>query len=361
MIAQSTVDKINSGRFSEVEYDEVLLEFAREVSSKADGLFTKKEKKDDYMIDYYKVETVRFFLGFAPVVFYANLRWNSELREILSLRVLKEFSNYEDFKKRLDKAKLRLDNMVKRNIQEKDFELYAHDSFIVPVDLNRIRSGKKVKEGAYDAEYCYDSLNGVTPGFMVHTLINLSNFSVVACEIHPKSKPKKEIWSEMVTNNLGSVNGKIKVVIADAGFFAYDNILLPLNQRVIPVIKARSSIDKDKLKRMIENQAMNLLWFDSRYNQVLDHLQEDFEFIIQKAVEGVDSYQEFAGERYKIELFFKVGKALFGLKDLHCYYRKYAITDVKMILYSAQLFCQLCVKYRINIDRFVERVRRRRI
>ena len=29
----------------------------------------------------------------------------------------------------------------------------------------------------------------------------------------------------MVISNLGTENGKIKVVIADAGFFAYDHVL----------------------------------------------------------------------------------------------------------------------------------------
>lgn len=57
----------------------------------------------------------------------------------------------------------------------------------------------------------------------------------------------------MIISNLGTQNGKIKVVIADVGFFAYDNILLPLNCRIIPVIKVRSNIDVEKLKKRIEN------------------------------------------------------------------------------------------------------------
>jgi len=52
-----------------------------------------------------------------------------------------------------------------------------------------------------------------------------------------KNESKKEIWKEIVISNLGTQNGKIKVVIADAGFFTYDNILLPLNRRTIPLIK----------------------------------------------------------------------------------------------------------------------------
>ena len=52
---------------------------------------------------------------------------------------------------------------------------------------------------------------------------------------------------------------------------------------------------------------------------------------------------------------------MFGLKDLHVYYRKYAITEIRMIFYATQLFCQFCLKNGIDIERFVERVRRRRV
>jgi len=38
------------------------------------------------------------------------------------------------------------------------------------------------------------------------------------------------MWEEMVISK-GTESGKIKVVIADASFFAYDNILLPLNYK----------------------------------------------------------------------------------------------------------------------------------
>ena len=65
---------------------------------------------------------------------------------------------------------------------------------------------------------------------VVCTLINFTNFSVVDVQIYPKNKAKKEMWEEMVISK-GTESGKIKVVIADASFFAYDNILLPLNYK----------------------------------------------------------------------------------------------------------------------------------
>ncbi|CAD7770987.1 hypothetical protein FHEFKHOI_00946 [Candidatus Methanoperedenaceae archaeon GB50] len=70
---------------------------------------------------------------------------------------------------------------------------------------------------------------------------------------------------------------------------------------------------------------------------------------------------EFAEIRSKIESFFKVAKTIFGLKDLHLYYRKYAITEIKTIFYATQLFCQFCLKNRINMKKFVERIKRRKL
>ena len=80
--------------------------------------------------------------------------------------------------------------------------------------------------------------------------------------------------------------------------------------------------------------------------------------VIKKTIEGIERYEEFAEIRSRIELFLK---AMFGLKDLHVYYRKYAITEIRMIFYATQLFCQFCMKNGISIERFVERVRRRRV
>ena len=176
-----------------------------------------------------------------------------------------------------------------------------------------------------------------------------------------RNESKKEIWEEIVISNLETQNGKIKVVIADAGFFDYDNILLPLNCRTIPVIKVKSNIDVEKLKKRIENHPANLFWLDSRYNKNLSSLLEDFSYVIKQTVEGIDRYEEFAEIRSRIESFFKVTKTIFGLKDLHLYYRKYAITEIKTISYAPQLFCQFYLKNRINMKRFIERIKRRKL
>ena len=122
----------------------------------------------------------------------------------------------------------------------------------------------------------------------------------------------------------------------------------------------KKNIDREELKKMVGRTLPNVRWFDSRLT-ILSALLEDFEYIIKKTVEGIERYEEFAEVRSRIELFFKVAKAMFGLKDLHVYYRKYAITEIRMIFYATQLFCQFCLKNGINIESFVERVRRRRV
>lgn len=63
-------------------------------------------------------------------------------------------------------------------------------------------------------------MKGTEVGYIVATLINLSNLSIVKIKDFPKKTDKLEIWEEMVIESLGSMSGNIKVVIADAGFSA---------------------------------------------------------------------------------------------------------------------------------------------
>lgn len=158
MISRSIVKKINCGEMAEDEFWIIALEFAKVVVEKARGMFKTKEKYDDYIIEYYIVETIRFFFGFPPILFYAILRDHKKLREILNLKVLKTFSNYEDFRKKLHKLKVKI-NSITRNVAEKVDEIYGLDT-TAKVDLNRLRQGKKVKDGIFDAEFCHDSVRG---------------------------------------------------------------------------------------------------------------------------------------------------------------------------------------------------------
>ena len=116
--------------------------------------------------------------------------------------MLKNFANYEDFRKKLHKLKVRINNIIKRNVEGKVDEIYGLDTTVATVDLNRLRQGKKIKDGIFDASFCFDSVRGVEVGFIVCTLLNLTNFSVVDVRIYPENKAKKEIWEEMVVSNL---------------------------------------------------------------------------------------------------------------------------------------------------------------
>ena len=128
-------------------------------------------------MEYYIVEIMRFFFGFYSILFYAFLRDHRELREILKLKVLKSFSDYEDFRKKSHRTKVRIDNIIKRNVKGEADEIYGLETTVVTivdlnrtVDLNRLRKGKKIKDGSFDAELCHDSLRGSEVGYIVCTL-----------------------------------------------------------------------------------------------------------------------------------------------------------------------------------------------
>jgi len=70
-----------------------------------------KQKYGDYVIEYHIVETMRFFFE-SPILFYAFLRVDRVLRVILNLKVLRTFSNYEDFRNKLHKPKLKINNSL---------------------------------------------------------------------------------------------------------------------------------------------------------------------------------------------------------------------------------------------------------
>ena len=80
------------------------------------------------LMEYYIVEIMRFF---SVILFYAFLRDHRELRDILNLKVLKSFSDYEDFR------------IIKRNVKERADEIYGLDTILVTADLNRLRKGNR--------------------------------------------------------------------------------------------------------------------------------------------------------------------------------------------------------------------------
>ena len=93
-----------------------------------DGSSGRKRSMTTTSMEYYIVETMRFF---SVILFYDILRDYTELRDILKLKVLKSFSNYEDFR------------IIKRNVKERADEIYGLDTILVTADLNRLRKGKR--------------------------------------------------------------------------------------------------------------------------------------------------------------------------------------------------------------------------
>ena len=85
--------------------------------------------------------------------------------------MLKSFSDCEDFRKKSHRTRVRIDNIIKRNVKEEADEIYGLETTVVTiVDLNRLRKGKKIKDGFFDAEFCHDSLRGSEVGYIVCTL-----------------------------------------------------------------------------------------------------------------------------------------------------------------------------------------------
>lgn len=162
----------------------------------------------------------------------------------------------------------------------------------------------------------------------------------------------------MVIKNIGTLNGKIKAAIADAAFCCY-SLEMSMSHRIVPIVKPRKNLKK--LDRVIKGMPINFDWLDSRYSSVFDDLVKDLNEIIRMTLQSISNYDNFAEMRSVIELLFKASKALFGLKDLHIYYRDLAIPRVTMCLYAGSLFMQFCMENKLKADVIIEHLRRRRL
>jgi hypothetical protein len=157
----------------------------------------------------------------------------------------------------------------------------------------------------------------------------------------------------MVIKTIGSKTGKIKAVIADAGFFAYDNYTTSVHHRIIPVIKSRKDL-QDKVLRKLNSVPALLYWWDKKYTKTRDTLIEDLNFIIKAAIAGITNYKTLRKIRYEIEFIFKTTKHIFGMKRLHVYSIDAAYWGVYIQLYLASLFLQYLLTQNINIHRAIE-------
>ena len=160
----------------------------------------------------------------------------------------------------------------------------------------------------------------------------------------------------MVLDTLGTRTGKIKVVLADAGFFAYQNYLYSPHYRIIPVIKPRANL-KDKVLKKIEELPTSLIWWDSRYSGICGELLKEFHEIIEKTLSYIKDYDSMKKIRSKIELLFKVAKCIFGMKDLHVYYTDVVFWKAYIYLYLSSLLLQYMQINEINIHRMIELLR----
>jgi len=263
------------------------------------------------------------------------------------------YKKYRDHDRKRKSLKKNTKKILKRNFTRRVGEIYILDTTIGKVDLSKIRKGKKIKDGIYDAEFLHSSTKGSVVGFTVCMLINWSTLSVVKVKFYPKNASKKEIWEEMVINTLGSKTEKLKMVIADAGFFAYQNYVSSPHRRIIPVIKSRKDL-KDKVLKKVRGIPTLLTWWDNRYSKMKNVLITDLDDIIKMTISCIKNYDKLKKIRGQIEIIFKTAKHIFGMEELHVYFEDAAYWKVYIYLYLASIFLQYLKTQNINIYRAVE-------
>lgn len=362
MVKKEDVRKFNSGKANGDFLFNVVIEFIKSTREKVFQRFFngKTDAESRKFVEFLLIELTLTLLSLDARFFFMFLNSGGEhfkrLKEVLKLRYLTDFDKYKDFKRKRKYYSLRLDRAVKRNLKLKDCDTYLLDTTPIDVDLNRLRRGKKIKAGVFDARFIYDSKRGVVPGYTAAVLVNLSNLSLENVEFYPQDASKKRIWKEMVLDRLGTTTGKVKAVLADAGFFAYENYTSSPNLRVMPVIKPKKGYE-EKVGGKLKNLEPNLKWFDKRHRKAFSRLLEEFHEIIGKAVQALHSYEDFAGLRAEIEMVFKYAKRLFGMEKLHVYYRDHAFSKIYFILYISSLLLQFLKDNSINTHRFIANIK----
>lgn len=358
VLNESITEQLNSGKFSPDILAEIVYDFAEIAKEQIiQRFFREKTTKDEKMFaEFMIIESCRALLKMSPVSFYLYLRNDSDLMSILRLKLLREYRNYLDFDKRRKNLKTHLNNIIRRNLGTKDSEIYIFDTVVVETDLNRYRRGRRIKEGEYDIEMIHSTSKGTTAGFLAAVLINFSNLSIEHVELVSKTDKKVELWKKCVLNTLGTESGKIKVVIADAGFFAYYNYLLSPHLRIIPIIRPRKGFE-EKVVKKVENLSLSLFCYDSRHIHMVEDLINDFTYIIHQTVKLIGNYGDMAKLRSKIETLFKISKAIFGMDEIHVYYRKFGIWKITVMLYVSSVFYQYLEANGVNVNRAVELLR----
>jgi len=88
MITDEIREKINRGEIYEEELRVLVYSFAYTISRTARRLFKRKEIEDDAFIDYFKVETIRSFMGMIPAFLLLRIiRFIYSFQELESCRL----------------------------------------------------------------------------------------------------------------------------------------------------------------------------------------------------------------------------------------------------------------------------------
>ncbi len=316
----------------------------------------KKDRDSHKFTELLLIDVTRCLFGKIPPFHFFNFySKDTRLQEALQLKYLTDLEKYNDYRKKRKRLRRYLDRIIKRKFLLKNGEFYALDTFILTTDLNKLRKAKAILSRRFDVEYLHKPGKGTEVGVIVAVLINLSNLEVVDFKIFSKHAKKTEIWREMVIGNLGTVAGKIKIVIADAGLFAYENISVSPNFRIIPVIKKRSNVKMERIEEKLQKLYPNVMLFDSRYAKQMESLLSSFHEIIRKTIFGIRNYDDvFAKMRSEIELLFKVAKRVFMLDNVHVYYTDQLYPKVYFVLYISSLFCQFCKLKNLSLQRVTE-------
>lgn len=349
------VDMFNSKEFTPEILDLIIQNFLENFKEKIVQKFQREKAGilDKMFSEYILIEVVRALYQMCPVTFYSTMPNKSELWSIFDLRYLKTYKKYKNFDRKRKSLKKNSQKIIKRNFKKNVGRIYILDTTIGEVDLSKIRKGKNVKDGRYDAVFLHSSTKGSTVGFTVCVLIDWSNLSPVKVEFFPKNASKKEIWKKMVIDTVGTKTGKIRIVLADAGFFAYQNYETSPYYRIVPVIKSRKKLI-DRVIRKVESLPVSLIWWCKRKLKDAKILTKEFFDIIKMTISLIRNYDKLKKIRAQIELLFKTAKKIFGMKSLHVYFNDAAYWRIYIHLYLASLFLQYLDIQGLNINRAIE-------
>lgn len=318
----------------------------------------KKSQVDREFIEFLLIESFRSLLwNMPPQAFYLLYRSDMRIKEALPLKYLNSYGVYNRFRQKRKNYRRYFDRFIKRNLLGKIDEMYALDTFILEVDLRKLKNATKIKSGKFDVEFLYKPGEGTVAGVICAVLVNLSNFSLVEVNFYSKHAKKVDIWEDMVLNTIGTKTGQIKTVIADSGFFCYDIFKVSREYRIIPVIKIRKNTNLDKFYKIAGTMQMKLEFFENKSIKLAQVLIEDIRMIVAKTVENSLNYDKgFAKIRSGIEMLFKVAKRVFKQNNVHVYYTDKMHYKLYFTLYISSILIQFCKEQNVSINRLIERV-----